>query len=67
MSGSDPAATHWSAYPRFLVRMLSVATDGKLPFYAWMTVLTGVALVGANPWAHHVAQGMGVTAKTDHL
>jgi len=67
MSGSDPAATHWSAYPRFLVRMLSVATDGKLPFYAWMTVLTGVALVGANAWAHQVAQGMGVTAMTDHV
>ncbi len=42
-------------------------TNGGLGFYVWMIVLTAIALVGANAWAHQVAQGMIVTNMTDHV
>jgi molybdopterin-containing oxidoreductase family membrane subunit len=61
------AASHLVSYPRFLVRALRLATDGSLGFYAWMTFLTCVALVGANAWAHQVAQGLAVTGMGDHV
>jgi len=54
-------------YPGFLRRALSVATDGSLGFYAWMTVLTAVALVGVNAWANQVADGMIATNMSDHV
>ncbi len=58
---------HAVSYPRFLWRAVGVATDGRLPFYAWMTFLTAVMLVGVNAWAHQVVQGMDVTGMTDHV
>lgn len=54
-------------YPSFVRRGLGIATDGSLGFYAWMTVLTGVALVGVNAWANQVADGMITTNMTDHV
>jgi molybdopterin-containing oxidoreductase family membrane subunit len=54
-------------YPRFLLWLLGVATDGSLAFYTWMFVLTAVFLVGANAWAVQVASGMIVTHMTDHV
>jgi Ni/Fe-hydrogenase subunit HybB-like protein len=54
-------------YPRFLWRMFVAAFDGSWRFYVWMTVLTAVALVGANAWAHQVADGMVRTNMTDHV
>jgi hypothetical protein len=36
-------------------------------FYAWMFVLTAVALVGANTWAWQVRDGMAVTGMSDHV
>lgn len=59
--------THWVSYPRFIWQSLILATDGPLKFYAWMTFLTAVALVGANAWAHQVAEGMILTNMTDHV
>ncbi len=44
-----------------------MATEGSLAFYAWMTVLTAVFLVGANAWANQVVHGMIVTHMTDHV
>jgi len=68
---SSPAlerrSSHWSNYPRFIYRSLVLATDGSFLFYAWMTVLTAVFLVGVNAWAHQVAEGMIVTNMTDHV
>lgn len=66
---NDPAppTPHRIGYPRFLRRALSEATDGSLAFYAWMTALTAVALVGVNAWAHQVADGMIHTHMTDHV
>ena len=55
------------SYPGFLRRSLSLATDGSLGFYAWMTMLTAIALVGANAWANQVADGMIATNMTDHV
>jgi Ni/Fe-hydrogenase subunit HybB-like protein len=60
-------SSHWVSYPRFLGRSLAMATDGSLMFYAWMTFLTAVALVGVNAWARQVTQGMIITHMTDHV
>ncbi len=58
---------HATTYPRFLLWLLGVATDGSLWFYTWMLALTAVFLVGANAWAVQVADGMIVTHMTDHV
>ncbi|WP_153555540.1 sulfate reduction electron transfer complex DsrMKJOP subunit DsrP [Roseimaritima sediminicola] len=59
--------SHVTSYPRFLGRSLWLATEGSLAFYAWMTVLTALFLVGANAWANQVAGGMIGTNMTDHV
>jgi Ni/Fe-hydrogenase subunit HybB-like protein len=58
---------HAVSYPRFLLDALDEATEGSRLFYAWMFVLTAIALVGANAWANQVVEGMGVTNMTDHV
>ena len=40
------ARGHLVTYPRFLARVLWLGTEGGPAFYAWMTLLTAVALVG---------------------
>lgn len=55
------------SYFRFLRQALHVATDGSWVFYAWMVVLTAVALVGANAWAVQIRDGMVRTNMTDHV
>jgi hypothetical protein len=55
---------HRFGYPKFLIRSLIEATDGTFSFYAWMTALTAVALVGLNAWAHQVTSGMILTHMT---
>ncbi len=59
--------SHWLAYPRFLLRSLRLATDGSPWFYAWMTLLTAVWLVGVHAWATQVRDGMVLTNMTDHV
>ncbi|MBX3128947.1 MAG: polysulfide reductase NrfD [Polyangiaceae bacterium] len=58
---------HTQSYPRFLWTALRLSTDGSARFYVWMFLLTAVALVGVNAWAHQVAQGMELTGMTDHV
>jgi Ni/Fe-hydrogenase subunit HybB-like protein len=58
---------HGIGYPRFLWRIVVMATDGSAKFYVWMTVLTAIALVGFNAWAEQVATGMAVTDMSDHV
>jgi Ni/Fe-hydrogenase subunit HybB-like protein len=58
---------HAVTYPRFLWRMTAQAFDGTWRFYAWMTLLTAIALVGVNAWAHQLASGMVMTHMTDHV
>jgi Ni/Fe-hydrogenase subunit HybB-like protein len=62
-----PPRSALQSYPRFVWRVLVLATDGSLAFYAWMTALTALALVGLNAWAQQVATGMVVTNMTDHV
>ena len=59
--------SHLLAYPRFLAGMLWRAVDGTWRFYAWMTMLSALALVGANAWAHQVSLGLGTTGMSDHV
>ena len=61
------AGGHEVTYPRFLWRILSRATDGPPLFYAWMTALTAVALVGAHAWATQTSEGLGLTGMGDHV
>ncbi len=56
-----------TSYPRFLLHSFGQATSGSPLFYAWMTLLTALALVGANAWANQVANGMQITNMTDHV
>lgn len=58
---------HVRSYGAFLWQAAGVSTDGKLPFYAWMFVLSALALVGLNAWATQLAEGMVVTGMTDHV
>jgi molybdopterin-containing oxidoreductase family membrane subunit len=72
MNNSESISTtetggHVSSYPRFLLRLAGIATDGSWMFYAWMIGLTAMALVGANAWAIQVSQGMAVTGMSDHV
>lgn len=60
-------ATVRFGYLRFLVQAVRVATDGSWLYYAWMFVLSAVALVGANAWAVQVRDGMGITGMSDHV
>jgi Ni/Fe-hydrogenase subunit HybB-like protein len=64
---SNPRERHVITYPRFLWKMLGQSFDGTWPFYVWMIVLTAIALVGLNAWATQLAQGMRVTALSDHV
>lgn len=67
LSAEAAKARHHVTYPRFLLDALREATDGTPLFYAWMAILTAVALVGANAWAHQVALGMATTNMSDHV
>jgi Ni/Fe-hydrogenase subunit HybB-like protein len=66
-SGSPEEVDHVVSYPRFLARALWLATEGSPWFYAWMTILTAVALVGFHAWGVQVRDGLGVTGMTDHV
>lgn len=63
----EPTRSHLVTYKQFLSRSLWLATEGTIGFYAWMTFLTAVALVGANAWANQVSAGMIATNMTDHV
>ncbi len=62
-----PRLDHRTTYPRFLWMAFDRATDGSVKFYVWMFVLTAIALVGANTWAHQVVEGMATTNMSDHV
>ncbi len=58
---------HPTTYLRFLWALVRQSVEGSPRFYALMTILTAIALVGANAWANQVAHGMTVTNLTDHV
>ena len=55
------------SYPKFLWSMWRLAFTGSFAYYAGMTALTAVALVGLNAWAHQLSDGMVRTHMTDHV
>lgn len=67
MTAPAPTEGHLVTYPRFIARILWLGTEGGVWFYAWMTLLTAVALVGVHAWATQVAGGMAMTGMTDHV
>ncbi len=71
LAGTNPDATRppdpIRSYPRFLWKAAGVATDGDLAFYTWMTALTAVFLVGVHAWARQTADGLAITALSDHV
>jgi molybdopterin-containing oxidoreductase family membrane subunit len=67
LTKSADRPSHWVSYGNFLWRSLVLATDGSLAFYAWMTLLTAVSLVGVHAWALQVTGGMINTHMSDHV
>ncbi|WP_404305554.1 sulfate reduction electron transfer complex DsrMKJOP subunit DsrP [Neorhodopirellula lusitana] len=67
MSSIPANESHITSYPKFIGRSLWLATEGSFAFYAWMTMLTALFLVGANAWANQVAGGMIGTNMTDQV
>ncbi|MEZ4361340.1 MAG: NrfD/PsrC family molybdoenzyme membrane anchor subunit [Kofleriaceae bacterium] len=62
-SMAEPALT----YLRFLRRAIALAFQGSWRFFAWMIVLSAIALVGMNAWGHQLLRGMQVTDLSDHV
>jgi Ni/Fe-hydrogenase subunit HybB-like protein len=54
-------------YLRFLTHLLRAGFRGSAVFYLTMTVLSAIALVGANAWAYQVRDGMALTGMGDHV
>lgn len=64
---TDDTRTAIQSYPQFLWQALKVAFDGNIWYYAWMTVLTALWLVGVNAFSHQLVHGQGLTAMSDHV
>lgn len=67
IDAAPEAEGHLVTYPRFLWECVKISFDGGPLFYAWMTLLTALALVGANAFAHQLGTGMVMTNMTDHV
>lgn len=63
----SPAQPPALTYLRFLRRALGLAFSGSWRFYAWMIVLTAIALVGLHAWGTQLRHGMAVTDLSDHV
>ena len=54
-------------YLIFLLRVWRVSFQGSAKFYAWMTLLTVVSLVGLNAWARQFVVGLETTGMTNQV
>jgi molybdopterin-containing oxidoreductase family membrane subunit len=54
-------------YPRFLWRCIRLSFVGDGRYYAWMFLLTVVALLGLNAYARQFVSGLAATGMTDHV
>ncbi|MCA9552686.1 MAG: polysulfide reductase NrfD [Myxococcales bacterium] len=54
-------------YLAFLRRSFALSFVGDWRYYAWMTLLTVIALIGLNAWAVQMAQGLGTTGMTNQV
>lgn len=62
-AGIHPSST----YSAFLWHCARRSLEGGPRFYAWMTVLTAIALVGLNAYGEQLKSGMAVTGMSDHV
>jgi molybdopterin-containing oxidoreductase family membrane subunit len=54
-------------YPRFLWRCIRLSFVGDGRYYAWMFLLTVVALLGLNAYARQFVSGLAATGMTDQV
>jgi Ni/Fe-hydrogenase subunit HybB-like protein len=54
-------------YLAFLRRAFSLSFVGDWRYFAWMSFLTIVALIGLHAWATQLAEGLGTTGMTDQV
>ncbi len=54
-------------YIAFLRRAFSLSFVGDWRYFAWMTFLSIVALIGLHAWATQLAEGLGTTGMTDQV
>lgn len=54
-------------YLYFLYRCVVLSFNGRGLFYAWMTLLTVVSLVGLNAYCKQLAHGLYLTGMSDHV
>ena len=51
----------------FLYRILRVCFIGPWQFYAWMTLLTVLALLGLNAYTRQLTEGFHITGMSDQV
>ncbi len=54
-------------YPRFLWRCFQLSFVGNWKYYAWMFMLSVIALFGLNAYAKQFVHGLGTTGMTDQV
>ena len=54
-------------YLKFLARCVRLSFAGDWRFYAWMTLLTALSLVGLHAFTQQLVHGLGITAMSDHV
>ncbi len=54
-------------YLVFLVRAIRLSFTGSPMFYAWMTLLTVISVIGANAYVRQLVEGLAVTGMTDEV
>lgn len=54
-------------YLTFLWRVARLSFQGGWKFYAWMTLLTALALVGLNAYAKQLVEGLSTTGMTNQV
>src|SRR5512136_3100925 len=54
-------------YLTFLWRVARISFQGSWKFYAWMTLLTLLALAGLNAWARQFVEGLQTTGMTNQV
>jgi molybdopterin-containing oxidoreductase family membrane subunit len=56
-----------SEYLTFLWRVVRISFQGSWKFYAWMTLLSAVSLVGLHAYARQVVEGLETTGMTNQV
>jgi len=54
-------------YIYFLYRCVVISFNGGGLFYAWMTLLTVLSLIGLNAYCKQLAYGLYTTGMNDHV